>query len=159
MLTSIVDKIADRVRWGYLTAFILLLTSYILTFYTTQQLLKQANWLNHTNNIINNLDLLHSTVKDGESALRGYVAVKDEVFLDGYYNSISVKDSLFNTLTSLMEENSLQLKRMDSLKEMINEKYFLLKKGLIKFKENNYQVTDSLKSMAYNGKKVMDSIR
>ena len=78
MLTSIVDKIADRVRWRYLTAFILLLTSYILSFYTTQQLLKQANWLNHTNNIINNLDLLHSAVKDGESALRGYVAIKDE---------------------------------------------------------------------------------
>jgi len=158
MLTSIVDKIADRVRWGYLTAFILLLTSYILSFYTTQQLLKQANWLNHTNNIINNLDLLHSAVKDGESAIRGYVAVKDAAFLDGYNNSIPVKDSLFKTLSFLMKDNSLQLKRMDSLKEMINEKYFLLKRGLIIFKENNYQVTDSLKNIAYEGKKVMGSV-
>ncbi|MEP6597171.1 MAG: CHASE3 domain-containing protein [Ginsengibacter sp.] len=159
MLTSIVDKIADRVRWGYLTAFILLLTSYILTFYTTQQLLKQANWLNHTNNIINNLDLLHSTVKDGESALRGYVAIKNEIFLDGYHNSIPIKDSLFKTLASLMKDNNLQLKRMDNLKRLINEKYFLLDKGKTMFKENNYQVTDSLKDVAYQGKKVMDSVR
>ena len=159
MLTSIVDKIADRVRWGYLTAFILLLTSYILSFYTTQQLLRQSNWINHTNSVINNLDLLHSAVKDGESAVRGYVAIKDEIFLDGYYKSAPIKDSLFNTLASLMADNSFQLKRMDSLKELINEKYALLEKGLTIFKENNYQVTDSLKNVAQNGKEVMDKVR
>jgi len=159
MLTNIVDKIADRVRWGYLTAFILLLTSYILTFYTTQQLLKQSNWLNHTNSIINNLDLLHSTVKDGESAVRGYVALNDGKFLAGYHNSIPVKDSLFNILSSLIKDNKAQLKRLDTLKELINKKYSLLKDGLIAFKENNYQVSGDLKSIANNGKQVMDEIR
>jgi len=159
MLTNIVDKIADRVRWRYLSAFVLLLISYILTFYTTQQLLKQSNWINHTNSVINNLDLLHSTVKDGESALRGYIAVKDERFLDGYYASTPVIDSLFRTLETLITDNPFQLSRLDSLNHLIKEKYSLLAKGLALFKQDNYQVTDSLKIMALQGKQVMDEIR
>lgn len=159
MLTNIVDKIADRVRWRYLSAFVLLLISYILTFYTTQQLLKQSKSLNHTNNVINNLDFLHSTVKDGESALRGYVAVKDERFLDGYYASTPIIDSLFRTLETLMTDNPFQLSRLDSLNQLIKEKYSLLARGLTMFKQDNYQVTDSLKIIALQGKQVMDEIR
>src|SRR5687768_13031438 len=142
MLTNIVDKIADRVRWRYLTAFVLLLASYILTFYTTQQFLKQANWLNHTNDVINNLDVLQSTVKDGESALRGYVAIRDEKFLDGYYSSPPKIDSLLRMLNVLLTDNPLQLKRLDSLGQLINKKNSLLAEGKTTFERHNYQVTD-----------------
>ena len=37
MIKTIVDKIADRTRWGYLAAFIILLVSYIVSFVSTQK--------------------------------------------------------------------------------------------------------------------------
>src|SRR5437868_2511720 len=94
-MINIVDKIADRVRWGYLTAFILLLCSYILSFYTTKQLLKQSSLVDHTNNVINNLNVLQSTIKDSESSFRGYVVTRNEGFLDNYYASNNKIDSIF----------------------------------------------------------------
>src|SRR5438045_8701597 len=129
MLNKFVDKIADKVRWRYLIGFFILLASYILTYYTTQELLKQSNWINHTNSVINNLEALHSAVKDRESALRGFVATKDEKFLDGYQNT-PVVDSLFRKISALMVDNSTQVKKLDSLKHLVREKYFLLDEDL-----------------------------
>ncbi|MEO6327315.1 MAG: CHASE3 domain-containing protein [Ginsengibacter sp.] len=159
MLVNIVDRIADRVRRGYLSAFTLLLCSYILSFYTTQQLLKQANWLNHTNAIINNLNVLQSAVNDGESSFRGYLIIKDEKFLDRYKASIPLIDSLFLKLTALTSDNAAQLRKFDTLGNLIKDKYFLLSSGLAIFKKHNYQVTDSMKIFGYKGKKAMDDIR
>lgn len=159
MLVNIVDRIADRVRWGYLTAFILLLSSYILTFYTTQKLLNQANWLNHTNSFINSLDGLLSTINQDESAFRGYVIVKDEQFLNDYHNRAAPIDSAFKKLEALSTENPNQLRRLDTLAKLINEKFTYISSGLTLFKKDNYQVTDSLKILNYKSKQKMDEIR
>ena len=56
MITKIVDRLAQRIRWGYLTAFVLLLSSYILTFYTTQKLLAESAFVEHTNKEMNTIN-------------------------------------------------------------------------------------------------------
>ena len=38
MIKNLVDRIADRIRWGYLAAFIILLVSYIISFIAAQKL-------------------------------------------------------------------------------------------------------------------------
>ncbi len=159
MKVNIVDKIADRIRWGYLTAFIVLLCSYILSFYTTQQLLKQANWINHTNKIINNLNFLQSAVKDEESAFQNFVIIKDERFLNTYRSSNPIIDSLFREIKKLIHDNPVQLRRLDTLNELVKNKYTLISAGINNFKQNNYQVTDSIKILGYNGRQSMDGIR
>ena len=159
MKANIFDRIADKVRWGYLTAFILLLGSYILSYNTTQHLLKQANRVNHTNKIINNLNVLQSTVKDGESAFRSYFILKDEKFPDTYESSISIIDSLFGELKQLTSDNPSQLKKLDTLNHLIKQKYFYIGTGLSAFKQHNYQVTDSIRILEDNGKQAMDEIR
>src|SRR3989337_1805779 len=95
MLTSFIDKIADKVRWGYLTAFLLLLLSYILTFYSSQQVLQQQKRVNHTSEVINTLDNLLSELKDAESSNRGYLLIEDERFLQQYNRSRLRTDSTF----------------------------------------------------------------
>ncbi len=159
MKVNIVDKIADRIRWGYLTAFIVLLCSYILSFYTTQQLLQQANWLNHTNKIINNLNYLQLAVKDEESAFQNFVIIKDEKFLDTYKSSNPLIDSLFNEIKYLINDNPVQLKKLDTLDQLIKKKYVLISAGINNFKQNNYQITDTIKMLGYNGRESMNGIR
>src|SRR6476469_1724865 len=125
MLTGIIDKIADRVRWGYLTAFILLLCSYILTFYTTQKLLNQANSVNSTNAVINNLDILLSSIKDAESGMRGYLVINDESFLDVYKKSRYTIDSVYKNL-NVLTGSEHQQQRLDSLKQLVDRKFQIL---------------------------------
>lgn len=157
-MVNIVDKIADRIRWGYLTAFILLLSSYILTFYTTQKLLNQAGSVNHTNVIINNLDILFSTIKDAESGVRGFLIMKDEKFLDVYKKSRHTIDSLYNNL-DILTTNKLQQRRLDTLKTLVDSKFNALSSALVFFKINHNEVSDTMRSLTFSGKTTMDNIR
>lgn len=157
-MLNIVDKIADRIRWGYLTAFILLLCSYILTFYTTQKLFNQASSVNRTNTIINNLDILLSSIKDAESGMRGYLVIKDDNFLDIYKKSRYTIDSVYKNL-EIQTGSELQQQRLDTLKQLVNRKFDALSTGLFLFKKNNYVVSDTIRQLGYIGKKTMDDIR
>ncbi|MDB5224296.1 MAG: hypothetical protein JWN83_2963 [Chitinophagaceae bacterium] len=159
MLTSITDKIGDRVRWGYLTAFILLLTSYILTFYSSQQVLNQQQQVHHTTIVINTLDILSSELIDAESAVRGYLIVKDESFLNDYYKAPHRIDSTFLNLKWLTSDNEQQQKRLDTLHLLIKSKLNLLTLGLAIFKSNNAVIPDTMIKMGHEGKLIMDSIK
>ncbi len=159
MLTSIIDNVADRVRWGYITAFILLFISYILTFYSSQQLSNQQERVHHTTNVINTLNILLSELKDAESAFRGYFIVKDERFLNNYYKAPHLIDSTFLKLKLLTADNDKQQKRLDTLQLFIKSKLNLLSSGLTIFKNNNSVVTDTIIKSGYKGKLIMDSIK
>lgn len=158
MLTSIIDKIADRVRWGYLTAFILLLISYILTFYSSQQVLNQQERVHHTTNVINTLDILSSELKDAESSVRGYCITADELFLSDYYKVPALIDSILTRLKSLTKDNHVQQARLDTLSVLIIKKLNVLDVGIINFKNNNHVISDSLRAKPYTGKVIMDEI-
>lgn len=159
MKNSVFDKITDRIRWGYLTAFILLLFSYILTFYSTQQVLDQQERVTHTTNVINSLDDLLSETSQAESAIRGYSISKSRNFLEEYSSDIKSIDSTQRVLRFLTSDNNIQQKRLYTLQRFINEKKDLFTSGLIFLKDNNYAISDTLKSLVLQGKIVMDSIK
>src|SRR5258705_8852834 len=100
MIKNIVDKIADRIRWGYLAAFLLLLISYIVSFISAQNLMKQAQLVNHTNEVIHDLDNVISFVTKGESAVRGYLINNKKIFLSQYYISRNNADSTIKRVKS-----------------------------------------------------------
>src|ERR1700753_1146733 len=112
---------AGRIRVGYFTAFILLLISYLLTFYTNWQLAKQNKLVDHTNKMINNLELLLSNVKDAETGYRGYILTRDDKFLGDFYPSHHKTDSVYRLLEKLVHDssnsydNSLQQARLKDL--------------------------------------------
>lgn len=159
MLTSIADKIADKVRLGYFTAFFLLLISYILTFYSTQEVINQQERVSHTTDVINTLDDLLSEIKDAESAFRGFLIIKDEAFLQNYYTAPALVDSTFKQLKFLLLDNIVQKKRLDTLQVFIKTKFRIMSEGLAMFKANNYVVSDSMNKIAYQGKQLMDEIK
>ena len=65
-----------RILNGYILAFLLLLLSYLLTFYTNRQLSNQIKSIDRTNTIINNLEKMLSVVKDAETGVRGYITTE-----------------------------------------------------------------------------------
>ncbi len=159
MLTSLIDKIADKVRWGYLTAFILLLLSYILTFYSSEQVVNQQRRVIHTTVVINSLDILLSELKDAESALRGYLLVKDQRYLNEYNTALETIDSNYANLKSLTEDNNIQQKRLDTLRALIKDKITLMSSGLNFFRSAGAVYPDSLLKMGTRSKFIMDNVK
>ena len=98
MVKTLFDKIATRTRLGFLAAFFLLLLSYILTFISTRKVAEQDYWLNHTNEVIHNLDNIMGYITRSESAFRGYLITNDENLLSSYHESIGTTDSTLRIL-------------------------------------------------------------
>ncbi len=152
-------KFERKIRAGYLTAFILLLISYGLAFYTTRQLSTENKWVNHTNHVIINLELLASCMKDAETGTRGYILMKDEKFLAPYYTTRRDVDSIYRLVTTLTQDDPLQQERLISLRRLIDKKFLLISAGLDDFRESGMEISDTLKSLVSMGKGNMDSIR
>ena len=67
MKEAIIDKPGKNILWGYAIAFIFLVTTYFLSFYTTSKLANQSNLVDHTNKVIDKLNTTYSTLKDDEA--------------------------------------------------------------------------------------------
>ncbi len=158
MLTFFFNKSKDRVRWGYLTAFVLLFISLVLTFYSSQQVLNQQERVQHTTSVINTLDLLSSELISAESAFRGYVISQDENILADYYTAPPRINSTFLKLKLLTKDNSVQQKRLDTLNILLQNRINIMAGGLRIFKANNYIIDDSMKVLGHKSKLLMDSI-
>lgn len=133
MIKNIVDKIADRTRLGYLAAFIILLSSYIVSYVSTQNLLKQSNLVNHSSEVIHGLDNIVGLVNQCESAARGYIITNKKNLLSKYITTRSNTDSAFKYVKFLTADNPEQQLNMDSLNFLINDKFIWLENTLSVF--------------------------
>lgn len=133
MVKKIFDKIANRTRIGFLTAFTLLLISYLLTFISTQKIIEQAKGINHTNRIIHDLDNILGYITKGESAFRGYVISENKDLLAEYDESVQNTDSTIAVLKGLTKNNPTHQEDLDRLQHLIEEKYLLMEKLFSEF--------------------------
>ncbi len=130
MTSNIADKFAGRTRWGYLAAFILLLISYIISFVSTQNLVKQSKWVNHSNEVLHSLDNVLRYVTESESAARGYIITNNKLFLAKFTDSQKKTDSIYRISKSLTSDNPVQQHDIDSLWGLIDARFKILEKGI-----------------------------
>lgn len=117
----LVNSIADRIRIGYLAAFLLLLLSYILTFSSAQKLITQANLVTHTNEVIYNLDYIMASVNRSESDFRGYILTGNTALLKGYERNKHLADSALENVKQLTYDNSRQQEDLDEIAALMAE--------------------------------------
>jgi len=148
-----------RLKAGYTAAFVLLLISYLLTLFANSQLIKRTALVNHTNNVIKNLEGLNSGIKDAETGTRGFVITKDSNFLLPYNNSIAEVDTLFSKLKLATRDNIEQQENLVKLRLFIKKKYDKLEYAIKFFPKNDFILSDTLLKISRQGKQMMDSIQ
>lgn len=134
------DKIANRVRWGYLVAFILLLISYIISFTSAQKLISQAKWINHTNEVIHDLDNILSLDNKIESSYRGFILTNNEQQLADYGRAKKDVDSVITRVKTLTADNARQRANLDTLSLLIKDK-LLWMAGSLQFFDSSHQLS------------------
>ncbi|HLX90954.1 MAG TPA: CHASE3 domain-containing protein, partial [Puia sp.] len=144
-----------RIRIGYAIAFFLLLVSYLLTLYANHGYLDESNMVNHTHRVMINTERLLSSLKDAESAFRGYIVVKDSSFLLPYNKSRQLTDSFYNSLKNETSDNISQQQRLETLHQLILKKYQIFDASLIHYATHNFEINDSLKLQAYFSHTIM----
>jgi CHASE3 domain sensor protein len=148
-----------RVKAGYLAAFLLLVISYVLIFLTFQQFLKQSRWVEHTDLVINDLETLSSYLNETESAGRGYVILNDSDQLQSFYSGTTRIDSLLKNIDSITSDNIIHQRRLDTLKELIQDKLGRMYRGVLSYKQAGNAITSDMKEKGQISKMLMMRIR
>lgn len=127
MVKKIFTKIATRTRMGFFAAIFLLFISFILTFISSKQVSKQGFWINHTNEVIHDLDNVIGFITKAEAAFRGYILTEDKKYIATYNASIKNTDSTLAKLKLTTIDNLVQQKNLDNLGYLIGKKFLFIK--------------------------------
>ena len=153
------NTLRNRIWSGYFIAFLLLSISYFLIFFIIRKLAKEADGVSHTYSVINHLEMLKGDIIDAETGARGYILTKDIRFLAPYDNSLKDVPKTYNELHALVQDHASQLKKLDTLKELLTKRLDFISTGLKEFNNNGQVITDYMKSRQDVTKNTMDSIR
>jgi signal transduction histidine kinase len=147
-----------KIRSGYLAAFILMLLCYFLSLSSFVQLRKQNKWVGHTREVISKLASLNSNLKDAEISWNEYLLKKQKVYLEEYVKSQALIDSVFNVLSTSVNDNPEEKKRLQFMHNIIVSKYNILNEELSILNRNNFQINDSIRYREQLNNKLINSI-
>jgi signal transduction histidine kinase len=99
---------------GFVSAFLLLLFSYILLFINTSKLSNQALWMDHTNRVITNLEFLASEYKSVELNFRSYLGNRQPDIKVNFLLGIKHTDSLY-VLDTIRQEIDKKFSHMKAM--------------------------------------------
>jgi signal transduction histidine kinase len=152
-------KADKRIIIGYSASLFLLLVTYLVTLLANKELKDRSNRMDHTYNVLFNLEHLLSTIKDAETGVRGYALTKDINFLDPYIHSKETADSIYNHLLLQTKDNPIQLARMNELKSVMDKRYEMFEVSLNYYKNEVTDTTFDLRSIQLESKRSMNKIR
>jgi CheY-like chemotaxis protein/CHASE3 domain sensor protein len=148
----------NQVLAGFAVSIVLVLFVGILSFKSIKQLEEDTVWVDHTQKVIKTTNNLLQLLVDGETGMRGYGATANKVFLDPYNVAVPRINENLTQLGNLIADNPTQVKRIDSLKELVARQMAVLKTNIETrdSKGLDYMVNNH---MFLAGKGNMDSIR
>ncbi len=139
--------------------FVAAISNAVFTLQLESYSQEKLDWVNHTNSILDESNLLLSNLKDAETGQRGFLLTKVAAYLQPYYTGLENVEIHFNQLKRLTTDNLEQQKRLDSIKEQMDLKFAELDETINLTQTNDNNIA-ALKLVTSNkGKQYMDSIR
>jgi CheY-like chemotaxis protein/signal transduction histidine kinase/CHASE3 domain sensor protein len=144
-----------KIRAGLGLSLVILALSALISFYSIQKLIEQSKLVDHTNEVLINLENIISFMKDAETGTRGYMAMGDEVFLEPYKGAYEKVIKSYKNTRALTIDNTVQQEYLDSLEPLLSHKFKNMQEGIANIK--NHQKPSLEKVL--EGKMWMDKAR
>lgn len=156
-----------NIRTRLFMGFAILIVIFIIDFMVNQRLsgevIQNTSYLNSSEAVIRNSNLLHKNMIDMQSAFRGYLLTGQESFLQPYYSGLQSIPPLFQEEFMLVSDN--QKLRLDSIMDLHNKwvEYSAMlistRKDTLPEASEKYKMLFESKVRMEVGKKLNDEIR
>ncbi len=140
---------------GFSASLIILLVSSAASLMSISKLLESVGWVNHTSEVILELETINAALVDAETGQRGFLLTGDDAFLKPYRDSKDRVIASYEKVLFLTQDNPLQQRDLPELYKQLNSRFdhFNI---TIEAKEQGKEVNfATLRS----GREVMDKIR
>lgn len=143
-----------KLHKAFLISIILLCTMAAIAFIVITTSNKRAEWVQHTQIVIEELEYLLSEMKDAETGVRGYIITGDSTTLEPYNGFFERAVKSFNKIQTLTKDNAEQQKTLPLLKQRIEVRQAILISHIKNKNSNTFN-----QALFNEGKKVMDEAR
>ncbi|AWH85786.1 histidine kinase [Flavobacterium album] len=134
---------------------LILVVSSTASFLSIRNLLDSTQWVNHTQDVIYNLNECTSVMVDAQAGMRGYLVTGNDSMLDQYRTAEERADGYLEKLALLTTDNEAQQESLKELEPVINELFSYMKVRIFE-KERGQQ---TLSTDLDTGKRLMANIR
>jgi CHASE3 domain sensor protein len=122
-----------RLALGFALAGVTLVLIALFGYRTTQQLIENDRWVEHTHAVREQLAELRADILQAESAQRGFVITGQDPFLAPEEQALAGIRNAFATLRQLTADNPAQLRRLDTLEQRAGERAAFLQ-GIVELR-------------------------
>jgi methyl-accepting chemotaxis protein len=152
--------IGTKIGGGFALALAALTVIGWISYRSTTGLIETAGLVDHSHQVLENLDQLLSTLKDAETGQRGYIITGEDSYLDPYNAAIGESDQILNKVKELTSDNPKQQSKLDTLEPLIKDKFAELQEtiDLRKDPAKGFEAARQV-VMTDKGKEAMDNIR
>nr|WP_322623892.1 response regulator [uncultured Flavobacterium sp.] len=103
---------------GFSISFAILIVSSLASYLSIKKLLDSNKWVDHTQQVIYNLNNGNTVILEAQTSMRGYLITGKEDYLTRYKDAEKDSDSYFNEVEMLTLDNPIQQKTLQSLKPL-----------------------------------------
>lgn len=140
---------------GFGFSLLLLIFSSLASYISIRNLLKSADLVDHSNDVVQKLEMIMSTMKDAETGQRGYLLTNEEEFLEPFTGSYSKSVALANEVQDMTRDNVRQQDNITRIKDILQKRLNLLQVLLDKKRAGGVITVGDLQE----GKVAMDGLR
>ncbi len=160
-MTPASNSVIRQLQLVFSVSTLLLLLSLMASFYSIQQLIRQSELVNHTNQVLIEAENLISYMKDAETGQRGYLVTRDPVFLQPYTSSYEKMGASCGRLHELTNDNPTQQRNLNEAETLYKAKFVQMQRIIDLTKRANGFGSDTTvqNREMLRGKRVMDDLR
>ena len=129
-MTAIHKLIGRAALLGLFLALGVLAANAYLAYRNTRQLYTDAAWVDHTHQVLHELDGVHAVVLGAESNQRGFVLNGDESFRGLYRLALPEVERRLDRLDGLTADNPAQQERLRRLRELVAVKFRVMDQNI-----------------------------
>lgn len=130
-----------------------------MTYRNLSNYIKEVTFIRHSRDVFRALEQTLSTIKDAEIGHRGFLLTRDTFYLAPYYNSINTIPAQIRTLDSLVQDNGIMLRQVDTLKRLINKQFLIIDQFFPLVLKEPLPMDVGEKELMLQGRRNMDEIR
>jgi PAS domain S-box-containing protein len=143
---------------GATLAILLVILNIALTLYNAVQLRRHSEMVTATYELQTQLSKLILLAVDAETGQRGFLLTGKEEYLAPYQNALSSVGDQLDRVSRLVDDDELQVVRMQQLRERLDDRLQILDKSIESRREIGFDLAHAIQ-VAGLGKPEMDSIR
>ena len=114
-------NIHTKLRFGFLSALLLLLTTGLIAQYWQRQSREEAAWVSHTHEVLAELQRVWFAAHTAERDERGYLLTGDQQLADRFHDSGKRVTAHLARLKDMTRDDPRQQQRLDRLKSLLDQ--------------------------------------